>query len=318
MKRIFSLFKSLWDRVVFLLKYPYASPEKIYGLAHMKLPFLFRGGKMARLCVENSSLKTEKNIEIQSQVWLGYDVEISTSQTARVVVKAGTSIQDRCKIIGNVTLERGCILAPQVFISSGTHNAFDTPELTIREQDRLGPDRSLMQYNHIEEDCWIGYNVFVKHGVYIGRGAVVGANATILKDVGPYEVVAGHHRIIKKRLEFSPPSKIEFQNTHHRPYFYRGIGDQGQILDQENLFILQDGKKTTTLVLKGSGLSYIHKIVTSEGCFELFENHEDVHIYKKKQANESLKLAPVLSNYMGLSIKFSFGENIKIEALEVK
>jgi acetyltransferase-like isoleucine patch superfamily enzyme len=43
----------------------------------------------------------------------------------------------------------------------------------------------------IEADVWIGAGVVVLPGVTIGRGAIVGANSVVTKDVPPLHVVAG-------------------------------------------------------------------------------------------------------------------------------
>lgn len=43
----------------------------------------------------------------------------------------------------------------------------------------------------IEEDVWLGAGVVVLPGVRIGRGAIVGSNAVVTKDVEPLHVVAG-------------------------------------------------------------------------------------------------------------------------------
>jgi len=43
----------------------------------------------------------------------------------------------------------------------------------------------------IGHDVWIGQDVLLKQGVSIGTGAVIGAAAVVLKDVAPYEIVAG-------------------------------------------------------------------------------------------------------------------------------
>lgn len=43
----------------------------------------------------------------------------------------------------------------------------------------------------IENDCWIGTNVTLLPGAYIGRGAVVAACALVNKRIPPYAVVAG-------------------------------------------------------------------------------------------------------------------------------
>ena len=43
----------------------------------------------------------------------------------------------------------------------------------------------------IEPDAWIGAGAVILPGVRIGRGAVVGANAVVARDVPPLHVVAG-------------------------------------------------------------------------------------------------------------------------------
>ena len=43
----------------------------------------------------------------------------------------------------------------------------------------------------IEERVWCGANVTITKGVHIGRGAVIGANAVVVKDVKAYSTVAG-------------------------------------------------------------------------------------------------------------------------------
>jgi maltose O-acetyltransferase len=43
----------------------------------------------------------------------------------------------------------------------------------------------------IEADVWLGAGVVVLPGVTIGRGAVVGANSVVTRDVAPLHVVAG-------------------------------------------------------------------------------------------------------------------------------
>jgi serine acetyltransferase len=56
----------------------------------------------------------------------------------------------------------------------------------------------------IENDVWIGANVYIKNGVRIGNGAVVGAGSVVLKDVGDYEIVAGvPAKIVRKRFSDS-------------------------------------------------------------------------------------------------------------------
>jgi acetyltransferase-like isoleucine patch superfamily enzyme len=54
----------------------------------------------------------------------------------------------------------------------------------------------------IGHDVWIGTKVYVKSGVKIGDGAIIGACSVVTKDVEPYSVVVGNPaRKIKCRFE---------------------------------------------------------------------------------------------------------------------
>lgn len=52
----------------------------------------------------------------------------------------------------------------------------------------------------VEKDAWVGTRAFIGMGVTIGEGAVVGATASVYKDVEPWTVVGGNPaKFIKKR-----------------------------------------------------------------------------------------------------------------------
>lgn len=54
----------------------------------------------------------------------------------------------------------------------------------------------------IEHDAWIAACSIIKQGVTIGRGAVVGANSFVNRDVPPYAIVVGNPaKIIRYRFE---------------------------------------------------------------------------------------------------------------------
>lgn len=53
----------------------------------------------------------------------------------------------------------------------------------------------------IGNDVWIGYNATLMAGITVGDGAIIAANATVVKDVAPYSVVGGNPaREIRKRF----------------------------------------------------------------------------------------------------------------------
>jgi acetyltransferase-like isoleucine patch superfamily enzyme len=159
-------------------------------------------------------------IRIASGTWLSDQVEMQTS--AAISIGAHTTIQRRCTVNGDVRIGSQCILAPSVFISSGDHPFRHVPWLPIRDQERLLrqddqplPDRPV----RIDDDCWIGTNAVICPGVRVGKGAVIGANAVVTRDVSPYAVVAGAPaRRIGDRLTWAPPAELDLADPQHLPY----------------------------------------------------------------------------------------------------
>lgn len=50
-------------------------------------------------------------------------------------------------------------------------------------------------------DVWIGQGAFLKSGITVGTGAIVGARATVLRDVPPYAIVVGTPaRVVRLRF----------------------------------------------------------------------------------------------------------------------
>lgn len=70
------------------------------------------------------------------------------------------------------------------------------PDLTDREPFVQG--RTIV----IENDIWIGHGAYIRQGVRIGTGAIVGAHAVVTRDVPPYAVVAGNPaRVVRYRFD---------------------------------------------------------------------------------------------------------------------
>lgn len=62
----------------------------------------------------------------------------------------------------------------------------------------------------IENDVWIGHGAYIRPGVRIGNGAVIGAMSVVTKDVPPYTVVAGNPASVR-RSRLSPPIAAQLQ-----------------------------------------------------------------------------------------------------------
>jgi acetyltransferase-like isoleucine patch superfamily enzyme len=161
-------------------------------------------------------------LEIDDGVIVGRNAHFSVGAGGHLRIGAGTAVQDMCRFLGDVAIGKGCIFAPNVFISTGTHTFDALPHLTIQEQERAAPAR--IRPIRLFDDCWLGINVVVTPGVTIGRGCVVGANSVVTQDLPPYSVAAGNPaRVIRSRLAFVPKPRIDASCPEDAPYFYDGF-----------------------------------------------------------------------------------------------
>lgn len=90
-----------------------------------------------------------------------------------------------CQVDPGVVFGRYVMLASQVAIVGDDHR-YDVPGTPMQFAGRPRQSKTM-----ISDDVWIGYRAIIRRGVRIGRGAIVGANAVVTKDVAPYELVAG-------------------------------------------------------------------------------------------------------------------------------
>ncbi|MCY0856211.1 acyltransferase [Cupriavidus sp. D39] len=174
-------------------------------LASLSQVKLGRGTRISRDVIVN--LGGEGRLEMARGTWLSHGVEIESE--GRVLVGEGTTIQRRCALNGTISIGRGCIFAPNVFVSSGAHIFAAWPELPIREQEAKYAALPLHERPagfedkpvEIGDDCWIGVNVAIMPGVRIGRGCVIGANSVVTRSLPEYSIAVGAPAVVKsKRL----------------------------------------------------------------------------------------------------------------------
>ena len=175
----------------------------------------------------NLIIPAHATLALGDDCYIGRYVELGPSR--KIEIGSNTSIQDWCIMLGDVVIGRYCSIAPNVYISSGRHYFDLMPSWLLKDQDKLLLSDEEMVNKHskqvvVEDDCWLGINVVVMSGITIGKGAVVGANSVVTKDVEPYTVVAGAPaKPIKKRLYFVPLRSIVYSDPNHLPYFYSGF-----------------------------------------------------------------------------------------------
>jgi acetyltransferase-like isoleucine patch superfamily enzyme len=189
-----------------------------------------------------------------------------------------TSVNAFTVLIGNVRIERYCLVSVNVYVSSGDHYARLFPHWLIRNQDDWASQQAEQKTDlegpvHIEEDVWIGWGVFIKRGIYIGRGAIIGAGTIVTRDVPPYSIQVGTpNREIDRRLVFDPPTHIKAVNDAHLPYFYAGLLVRTeQLIDARARGILW-ASDCVRVVLRGGAFGAVRLtglLQQGTGCLEL-------------------------------------------------
>lgn len=184
----------LWTTLYFLVKGARVSPG-----ARLQTPLsrvtLGRGAKIGKDVVMRTDIGGR--VVLSDNTWLSHGVEIEATGT--VSFGEGTTVQRRCTFNGSVKIGRGCIIAPNVFASSGAHIFAAWPDLSIREQEARYAALPLADRPvgfeerpvEIGDDCWIGINVAIMPGVIIGHGCIIGANAVVTQSLPPGSIAVG-------------------------------------------------------------------------------------------------------------------------------
>ena len=90
--------------------------------------------------------------------------------------------------LGPITIGSRTTISQRAHLCAGTHD-FTDPALPLLKPPIV-----------IEDQAWICADAFVGPGVTIGEGAIVGARAVAMKNVGPWDIVAGNPaRVVKTR-----------------------------------------------------------------------------------------------------------------------
>ena len=118
-----------------------------------------------------------------------------------------TVVQHRMRLTNpeKIIIGSNCSFGQGAFLTGGGG-------IRIGDWVGLGPDAKIWSVNHrfdnpdvpwllqgyehkevvIEDDVWLGANVFVMPGVTIGKGAIVSAGSVVNKSVPPYAIVVGN------------------------------------------------------------------------------------------------------------------------------
>lgn len=208
---------------------------------------------------------------IGKHVFIGEGVELGLTPGAILRIGDYTTMHSGTVILGNVKIGRNCILSYNIFLATGNHVITQAPTWLIRDQDDEFGEKHTIEELTIDDDVWIGWGVFVRSGIHIGRGAIIGANSVITTDMEPYTIYAGTPaRKIGNRLKFTPPIKVCAQSDSDLPYFYSGFLDNQESLknSRNKGLIWTENNSTIILAKKPRG----QLIISGQNCGKLLIN----------------------------------------------
>lgn len=134
---------------------------------------------------ENVSLGRRIHIGLGSSLWAPTELIVEDD----VYIGKGVTIECDGRI------GSGTIIANRVGLVGRCDHDFRQVGVLVRHSSWVGdcaehPGRQLRI--DVGEDVWVGFAAVVLSGVRIGRGAVIGAGAVVVKDVPPYAIVVGN------------------------------------------------------------------------------------------------------------------------------
>lgn len=156
----------------------------------------------------------------------GSRIEAPTSILSVVTPGAFLDVGAFCNLSGgtinNVRFGRYCSVASGVIVGAHEHptdwltssRTAYYPQVNGWDELMAGPDAASIHkrkrpfpsscpITEIGPDVWIGQGAFIKSGLTVGTGSIIGARAVVIRDVPPYSIVVGTGRIL--RLRFPEP-----------------------------------------------------------------------------------------------------------------
>lgn len=162
------VYRFIWNIVWFFLFRPF--PTKIFNQWRLFLLAIF-GAKVHKSSGVYASCKiwAPWNLILDENAWLGPNVD--------------------CYNVAKITIGANSTISQKSYLCSASHDVTD-------------PLNKLISAPIIIQDrVWIGADSFIGMGVTIGKGAVVGATASVFKDVDPWTIVGGNpSKFLKNRV----------------------------------------------------------------------------------------------------------------------
>ena len=166
------MYRVLWNITYTLCFRPFPTP-------------LFRIWRITLLRLFGAKIENGAQVYSSARIWA----------PSHLIMEHGSCLGPNviCYNQATITLKKNAIVSQDTFLCTASHDT--TKSNTAYEGLIIAPII-------IGKDAWIGVRAYIGMGVEIGEHAIIGATASVYKDVDAWTVVGGNPaKIIKKRPE---------------------------------------------------------------------------------------------------------------------
>ena len=157
-------------------------------------------------------VKLGKNVKLSEYVNLyGCEIGDETKIGALVEIQKNVSVGKRCKISSHTFICEGVVIEDNVFIGHGVMFINDSyPRATTQAGELQSEADWKVENTWIGRGASIGSNATILSKVRIGENAIVGAGSVVTKDVPANAIVAGNPARVLRHIQ----SSVEHVDIH--------------------------------------------------------------------------------------------------------
>lgn len=121
-------------------------------------------------------------IILEDSVFIGTGTILAAEKKGRVTIRTGANFSSLCKVRASTPLEVGRNCLVSAYCELG--------DISLAEE--LRKEQMCNCVTTVEEGCWLGVRMRVLPGVTVGHGTIVGAHATVSRNLPPCVVAVGN------------------------------------------------------------------------------------------------------------------------------